>query len=113
MARAIRVNNEQGHPHGWKILCPACHRYHVFSTEEPNENGARWTFNGDRDKPTFKPSMLERDGYGATARVCHSSVREGRIHFHMDCTDEFAVQTLDLPDAKSQDNDKTCADVDL
>lgn len=103
MPSVIRVKNEDGSPHGWKVFCPACHSYHVFSTDEPNEDGARWWFNGDKERPTFKPSMLERDGHGATKRVCHSSVRDGRIHFHTDCTHDWAGRNVELPEALGPD----------
>lgn len=97
MARVLRVKNDRGGWHGWKIWCPACRGYHVFSTEEPNEDGARWWFDGDLDRPTFRPSMREWDGAGAERRVCHSSVREGWIRYHADSTHALAGQTVRLP----------------
>lgn len=104
MPRVVRVKNESGGWHGWRVACPGCHRWHVFSTEEPNKDGARWWFNGDTERPTFRPSMLEREGHGADRRVCHSSVREGRIHFHAECTHGLAGQVVDLPDARSAEH---------
>jgi len=101
VAKALRVKNRHGGWHGWKIWCPACHSHHVFSTEEPNEAGARWWFNGDAERPTFRPSMLEWEAEGEGRRVCHSSVREGKIRFHADSTHGLAGQTVELPDVSS------------
>lgn len=57
-----------------------------------------WSWNGDTDKPTLKPSILTRGVFTVTRRetVCHSFVNDGKIHFLGDCTHEFAGQTLDL-----------------
>lgn len=110
MSKVIPVKSEKGGAHGWKIWCPACHSYHVFSTDEPNEDGARWWFNGDTDHPTFKPSMREWARHGPTKRVCHSSVRDGTIHFHPDCTHAWAGRTVPLPDAERPEHDEIQAD---
>jgi len=56
------------------------------------EGTPNWTWNGDLEKPTLKPSILSR-GHDFT---CHSFVNDGRIQFLGDCTHEFANQTLDL-----------------
>ncbi len=65
-----------------------------------------WTWNGDTEKPTLKPSILSNQG---PELVCHSFVNDGKIQFLGDCTHEFAGQTLDLlevdwfdPDAAKQ-----------
>lgn len=61
-----------------------------------------WTWNGDTEKPTLKPSILSRTTF--TVRegevVCHSFVNDGKIQFLSDCTHEFAGQTLDLLDVE-------------
>lgn len=67
---------------------------------------AGWTFNGDYERPTFKPSILVKGtdwdgkvpGQGITRTVCHSFVTDGRIQFLGDCTHSLAGQTVDLPD---------------
>lgn len=57
-----------------------------------------WSWNGDTEKPTLKPSILTRGDFGEQRqpKVCHSFVNDGKIQFLGDCTHEFAGQTLDL-----------------
>jgi len=86
--------------------CPACGCCHG-----PNE---RWDFNGDYEKPTFKPSILVRgtkpisddeaerimcgEHIEPIPLVCHSFVTDGKIQFLTDCTHELAGQTVEIPD---------------
>lgn len=51
-----------------------------------------WTWNGDVDKPTLRPSVLTWDN----DRRCHTWITDGQAIFLSDCTHEFAGQTLDL-----------------
>lgn len=53
-----------------------------------------WSWNGDVEKPTFKPSILSR--VPGVCDCCHSWVTDGKVQFLGDCTHEFAGQTLDL-----------------
>ena len=69
-----------------------------------------WTWNGDTEKPTLKPSILTRtkrqlteDEYQRVMAgekievddvVCHSFVNDGQVKFLGDCTHEFAGQTM-------------------
>lgn len=97
--------------------CPGCETYHGVWTEKANElTGARWTWNGSRDKPTFTPSILVRSGHyvdgkhpcwcdynaehSSDARfncsVCHSFVTDGKIQFLSDCTHKLAGHTVEL-----------------
>lgn len=81
--------------------CAGCDEHHQIDT-------AKWTFNGDLDKPTFSPSYLTwldpspkadpkygngkfRDGFR-----CHSYIREGSIEYLSDCTHKLAGQTVRL-----------------
>jgi Family of unknown function (DUF6527) len=89
------------------IKCPGCGHYHYFNPpDQPTRGGAKWEWNGNRDRPTFAPSMLETvnpPGHPAyvpefPTSVCHSWVRDGRIEFLADCTHAHAGKTMDLPD---------------
>ena len=71
-----------------------------------------WSWNGDTEKPTLKPSIItsatrhitdeEADQIMAGENiivnkiVCHSWVNDGKAVFLGDCTHEFAGQTVDL-----------------
>jgi len=70
-----------------KILffCPGCGHAHVVDS--------RWSFNGDYNKPTFRPSVLV-----IGEKRCHSFVTDGKIQFLNDCSHELAGQTVDLPE---------------
>ena len=55
-----------------------------------------WSWNGDVDKPTLKPSILTDNG-----RVrCHTFVNDGVVQFLVDCTHDLKktkVPLLDIP----------------
>lgn len=64
-----------------------------------------WTWNGDTEKPTLRPSVLtqgtdSRDGpsYGQDYR-CHTWVNNGQAQFLDDCTHELRGQTVDMLNA--------------
>lgn len=56
-----------------------------------------WSWNGDTEKPTLKPSILTKGGGGV---VCHSFVNNGVVRFLSDCSHEFANQEVDLLDVE-------------
>ena len=89
-----------GELRGYIIACPGCGMHHAFYTELAMTNGARWTFNGDLERPTFSPSMLcwWEEGEERAPRRCHSFVRDGRIEYLDDCTHAMKGQTVDLPE---------------
>lgn len=94
-----------GHPAHW---CPGCNDWHHFAVDNPFRNGARWTWNGDVNAPTFEPSMNIRIGPmpavpegrpdAGQIKVCHYFLRNGQIEFLSDCTHALAGQTVPLPD---------------
>lgn len=101
------------------FVCPGCNEEHAIPV---NGSGSpNWYYNGNPDKPTFKPSILRRTGHYAAhykeghgcwcdkdkdadwpfkCTICHSFVTDGRIQFLGDCTHDLAGQTVDLPDIK-------------
>lgn len=81
--------------------CPGCGCLHCVAVKEPNPLGARWTWNGSLDTPTFSPSILVKANYTAIDRlddICHSFVADGKIQFLSDCTHKLAGQTVEIPD---------------
>jgi hypothetical protein len=74
----------------WVFWCPGCKQHHMFNTLR--ERRPLWTFNGDRERPTFEPSLLYPD---KTVR-CHLYLRDGKIQFLSDCGHELAGKTVDL-----------------
>ena len=102
--KAHAFQDTQGKRLGYLIQCPACGNCHAFHTEVANSVGAKWSFNGNVDRPTFSPSMLCRQPKGCIKDgkvleadyVCHSFVRDGKIQFLSDCTHAMAGQTVEL-----------------
>lgn len=76
----------------WLWWCPGC--------DEPHQCDARWTFDGNEERPTFSPSVLVTCEWGIKRepRRCHSFVQGGRVQYLSDCTHKLAGQTIDLPD---------------
>lgn len=70
--------------------CPGCNEIHVID--------ARWTFNGNLDKPRISPSLLIRYPYAGENRVCHSFIVDGMIEYLSDCTHELAGEKVEIPD---------------
>ena len=56
-----------------------------------------WSWNGDTEKPTIKPSVKTWNG----RTICHSFINDGKIQFLSDSTHEFAGQTLPLLDIEN------------
>jgi len=82
-----------GPPAQYWFHCPGCKNDHAFTIGTGDQG---WTFNGDLEKPTFRPSLLcNKDN---PKRRCHSFVTAGKIEFLKDCHHELRSQTVDLPD---------------
>ena len=57
-----------------------------------------WSWNGDTEKPTLKPSILAQ-GYCYDTETdfrCHSFITDGKIRFLADSTHHLAGSTVDL-----------------
>jgi len=76
--------------------CLGCKDIHRISVEQPFTNGAQWSFDGNFDKPTFKPSINICASY--SKQQCHYFIREGNIQFCGDCHHDLAGKTVPLPD---------------
>lgn len=59
---------------------------------------SRWTFNGDYEKPTFRPSMLL--DAGILGKRSHFYVTNGKIQYLSDCEHSMAGKTIDMVDCK-------------
>lgn len=83
----------------WGHYCPGCKSIHEIAVEKPFPNGARWSFNGSLDSPTFTPSINIgwATSEGAPKR-CHYHLTAGQIKYLGDCTHELRGQTVPLPD---------------
>lgn len=75
------------------FYCPGCKSHHPYRIKgrEP-----KWEWNGDMEKPTFKPSLLV-NGTRPESR-CHIFLTDGVIHFLDDCFHELKGQKVPLPE---------------
>lgn len=74
------------------FYCPGCKTNHRIVTD-------KWTWNGDKDKPTFSPSILVTGYIGENQPVrCHSFVKEGKIQYLGDCEHHLKDKTIDMED---------------
>lgn len=55
-----------------------------------------WTWNGDIDKPTLRPSLLTKMDWKEPPVICHCFVNDGLVQFLTDSTHSFAGQTVPL-----------------
>lgn len=70
------------------FYCPGCKEAHSLIVKG---KGA-WQWNGDRDRPSIKPSIL------VTGKSrCHSFVTDGQIKFLGDCTHKLSGQNVSIP----------------
>lgn len=69
--------------------CPGCGYEHAFSP-------AVHKFNGDVDRPTITPSLLQSNPQNY--HRCHSYITQGKIQFLPDCWHNLKGQTVDLID---------------
>lgn len=73
----------------------------MFHVAYKNSFGAIWTFNGNLNNPTFKPSLLiNKKGINPNIPICHSYITDGNIKFLEDCTHKLAGKTIELTDIK-------------
>lgn len=68
----------------------------IIKGSRDNDPRHPWTWNGDVDKPTLKPSLLSK----TPECVSHCWITDGKVQFLSDTTHEFKGQTVDLLDAK-------------
>jgi hypothetical protein len=87
----------------YSFYCPGCKHEHSFMIAEDN---SQWWFNGNLERPSFTPSLLnvmkiknEVTGvYNIEKERCHLIITDGMIHFQTDCQHELAGQIIELPE---------------
>lgn len=90
------VVNSDGSQAGWAFFCPGCDHAHVYYTS----GTLTWAFNGDQERPTFSPSLLNTcDPHpDPKQRRCHLFLTDGKINYCNDCAHDLSGQTIDLPE---------------
>lgn len=93
--------------HLWFWLANEDHpRCLPVQTKGTRAGTGNWTWNGDREKPTLRPSLATNFG----THKCHVWINDGLVQHLVDCTCGLAGQTqrLAVPDVEgyfSQHND--------
>ena len=62
-----------------------------------------WTWNGDTENPTLRPSLLSKLEWKVPAVICHCFVNDGLVQFLTDSTHSLAGQTVPLIDLQGSD----------
>jgi hypothetical protein len=103
-----RIGAGDGHTaRGYAHWCPACQSMHAFAVDAPFSNGAKWTFDGNIERPSFSPSMNIRIGRYADpefvdednlSSVCHYFLQGGVLKFCGDSTHALRGQSVPLPE---------------
>lgn len=66
----------------------------ILKGSRDNNAGVVWSWNGDTEKPTLKPSILTKSEY--EHKRCHSFVKDGMVQFLSDCSHENVGKTIKL-----------------
>lgn len=78
------------------FFCPGCNYYHSFRIENGRDGVLPvWKWNGNRQKPTFSPSLLVN---GTTDKRCHLYLVDGQIRYLSDCWHNLSGQVIALPE---------------
>lgn len=97
-------------PVGYMHWCPGCKGPHAIYVEQPQPStGAKWTFDGNLEQPTFGPSILcfttkgkwEGEKWvpdGPRVTICHYFIKAGMIQFCGDSPHALKGQTVPLPE---------------
>lgn len=84
------------------FYCEGCKCHHSFQTENPQENGACWSFDGNHEAPSFSPSLLCNKDYPESR--CHLFLKKGQVQYLGDCHHELAGSTVPLAEFPNIDN---------
>jgi hypothetical protein len=90
------VKDGHGQLCAYSFHCPGCDHLHLFYVS----GHMIWSFDGNMEKPTFTPSLLNRcPGHPDPKRhVCHLNLTAGKLYFHSDCTHDMVGKVFELPE---------------
>lgn len=92
------LRDQSGLLTAYVFWCPGCrdaHPYRVARGAEEDPECPVWTFNGDRERPSFSPSLLVNKDHPSR---CHLYLTDGQLHFCADSHHELKGQTVPCPD---------------
>jgi hypothetical protein len=79
-------------------LPPLQNRYIPIQLSGSRADTVNWSWNGDTEKPTLRPSILTQFYWGEDQVLykCHSFVEDGIVQFLTDCSHENLGKSLEL-----------------
>lgn len=108
-----RVTTQTGSYRKLFYWCQACGRVHGVRVDDgPSIPQPKWSWDGDRERPTLSPSIKESfpaDDESPEEIVCHHFVKAGRIEY---CGDNphilngATVDMVEIPDSYSISGDE-------
>lgn len=81
------------------MFCPACKMLltlPIHKTENAQQDGPGWAWNGSLESPTLTPSILTVGGPVDKRTRCHAYITDGNWVFLDDCTHEYAGKTVPM-----------------
>lgn len=97
-----RITTKDGSYRMLFYWCQACDHAHGVRVREGSPTvHPSWEWDGDREKPTLAPSILEftpAQGDEPQRTLCHHFVRGGRIEYCGDSPHDLSGKTVDLVD---------------
>mgnify|MGYP003386221911 CR=1 FL=1 len=87
----------------YTFYCPGCEHTHIYYVkwgERSKQQSPTWNFNGNMERPTFTPSLLNKCDWGAfkeNPQICHLFLTNGILEFCSDSTHKYAGQKIPLP----------------
>ena len=98
MAKVHVFSSQDGGEQNAVFHCPGCGYSHPYRIKS-DDGLPVWSWNGDLEKPTFRPSLLVNKGHVAkNDPVCHLFMTDGMIEFCHDSEHALAGQTVECPD---------------
>ena len=77
------------------FYCSGCKEKHIYKVKG---GGLVWEWNGDMEKATFSPSLLNTWPWKDEKRVCHIVLTDGKISYCGDCTHSLRGQVVEVED---------------
>src|SRR6202012_3076274 len=62
MSKLVELDKKYWPQGGYGHWCPGCGYGHEINVDAPNSSGAKWSFDGNFQRPTFSPSINMRSG---------------------------------------------------
>ncbi len=83
-----KVENPEPKTEEYIYWCSGCRHCHAILVREQHPC---WTFDGNYERPTIKPSVN-------VVGVCHHTITDGMIAYGTDCSHALSGQTVEMED---------------